>query len=384
MVASRNGRWRRIWLNIHLWLALAFAVLLVPVSLSGGLLVFHDDVDRYINPARYAVSEGPSLAPTALLARAGEALGREFRPVVVRMPEGAGAPASVNAREDRRPAEGARPRLLTVYLDPATGRVLDTIEFRTTFIGFLHRFHENLAIPEYNGRDIVGWSGVAMLIMSLTGIYLWWPWRGGFLRALRWRRGPTVSYNLHHMLGFWIAIPLAVVSLTGIYLGFPQQGRQVLSSVAPITPQARGGFNAPLLRQTVLDADGALAAALNVVSGARATAIFVPTQPSQAWRVQFRSADTAGVTTVLVDDRSSAASVVPRLAGDSAAQWIRWIHEGSHAGLLWKTAVFLCGVFPTVFLVTGVLIWLRSRAAKRAAFGAALPVQGIPQANPAE
>jgi len=83
-----------------------------------------------------------------------------------------------------------------------------------------------------------------MLVLSLSGIYLWWPRNGAFMRGLQWRRGPATSFNLHHMAGFWIAIPLAVVSLTGVYLGFPQQSRELLGSVAPMTPQQRGGgFN---------------------------------------------------------------------------------------------------------------------------------------------
>ena len=54
-----------------------------------------------------------------------------------------------------------RPRLVNVYVDPPTGRVLEVVDFRDSMIGFLHRFHENLTIPEYSGRAIVGWSGVA-------------------------------------------------------------------------------------------------------------------------------------------------------------------------------------------------------------------------------
>ena len=55
----------------------------------------------------------------------------------------------------------------------------------------------------------------------------------------------------------------------------------------------------------------------------------------------------------MVDDRSGASQRGDPLAGDRAAQWIRWIHEGSHSGLLWQFVVFLTGVFPTVFVVTG-------------------------------
>src|ERR1700754_4311126 len=97
-----------------------------------------------------------------------------------------------------------------------------------------------------------------MLILAVTGIYLWWPRNAGFLRGVRWSRGPALSLNLHHLFGFWISVPLAVVSATGIYLGFPQQGRDLLSSVAPMTPPQRGGFAAPLMQRTELGVDRAV------------------------------------------------------------------------------------------------------------------------------
>jgi len=248
MPATLNARLRRLWLNVHLWIGLGLAVLLIPISLSGALLVWHDHVDALLNPDRYAVTAGPSQSPSALLAGAAKELGTGFEPMVVRMPEDAGWPATVMAREQRRGESGGRPRLVTVYLDPSTARVLAKVEFRDSLIGFLHRFHENLTVPEYSGRAVVGWAGVGMLILSLSGIYLWWPRNLGFRSGLRWRRGPATSFNLHHLFGFWIAIPLAVVSATGVYLGFPQQARELLGSVAPMTAQQRGGgFNAPLM-----------------------------------------------------------------------------------------------------------------------------------------
>ena len=57
------------------------------------------------------------------------------------------------------------------------------------------------------------------------------------------------------------------------------------------------------------------------------------------------------------------------LSGDRIAQWMRWIHEGSNAGMLWRAIVFVCGVVPAIFAVTGALIWLRSRARRKAARG---------------
>jgi len=378
--AARLGRLRRIWLNIHLWIGLGLAVLLIPISISGALLVWHDHVDALINPGRYAVTRGEAQAPSALLASASAALGKGFEPVVVRMPEDAGWPATVNAREQRRGESGGRPRLVTVYLDPPTGRVLDTAEFRNSLIGFLHRFHENLTIPEYSGRAVVGWAGVGMLVLSCSGIYLWWPRNAGFLRGLRWRRGPATAFNLHHLFGFWIAIPLAVVSATGVYLGFPQQARDLLGSMAPMTPQQRGGFNAPLLATPRIDIDRAVEIAAAGTGNLQPTAIFLPAQQAQTWRIQLRSPASEELTTVTVDDRSGVLSKLTPQSGDKIAQWIRWIHEGSHSGVLWQVLVFLCGVLPTGFAITGTMIWLRKRRAKAIEQG----VGAVPQMDAAE
>ena len=379
MSPSASARLRRLWLNIHLWLGLGLALLLVPISFSGALLVWHDDFDALINPARYAVTSGPSAAPSVLLSSATKALDG-FQPTVLRMPESAGWPATVMAREGRGANAGGRPRFMTAYIDPPTGKVLEVVETRSTLINFLHRFHENLTIPEYNGRSVVGWVGVAMLTLSLSGIYLWWPRSAGFVKGLRWTRGPTLSLNLHHTLGFWISIPLAVVSLTGIYLGFPLQGRDLLSTVAPMSQRGGGGFNQPLARQTSLNVDAAVSAAVAAEPDRSPAAIFMPPQQNPAWRIQMRAAGSDDLSTVMVDDRSGSVNKVTPLSGDRIGQWIRWIHEGSNSGILWRVLVFLCGVFPTIFAVTGVFIWLRSRQVKKLG----RRVEGVPQLDAAE
>ena len=115
--------------------------------------------------------------------------------------------------------------------------MLDKVDFRASLFGFLHVFHENLTIPQYSGRQIVGWAGVGMLdpvahrhlaVVAASGIAAARPCAGGARRTR-----PT---NLHHLLGFWISIPLAIVSLTGIYLSFPQTARSLMSSIAPMQP----------------------------------------------------------------------------------------------------------------------------------------------------
>ena len=370
MADTRAAQLRRLWLNVHLWIALSLVALLVPVSISGGLLVWHDEIDSVINPKRYAVS-GPqvSLQPSEYLAKAEAAVAddpTQPRATALRYPE-PGWPVRVVMRAQPREA-GARPRLLNVYLDPPTGKILDVVDFRASFFGFLHVFHENLTIPEYSGRQVVGWAGVGMLILSLTGIWLWWPRGSNFLRGLRWRRSSFFTFNLHHLLGFWISLPLAVVSATGIYLSFPQTAREAMSSIAPMTPQGQRGFG-PVAQRTTLTTDQALAAALKVEPNGKPVALFLPVHQRDrplTWRAQISRAGGGDVVTVTTDDGSGQTSpaTVP-LSGDRAASWIRWIHEGSRGGPVWAIVVTLTGIFPTIFAVTGIIMWLRKRSDRK-------------------
>jgi uncharacterized iron-regulated membrane protein len=370
MADTRAARLRRLWLNVHLWTALSLVVLLVPVSISGGLLVWHDEIDSVVNPKRYAVS-GPQvlLQPSEYLAKAEAAVADDptmSRASALRYPE-PGWPVRVVMRAQPREA-GARPRPVTAYLDPPTGKVLDVVDFRASLFGFLHVFHENLTIPEYSGRQIVGWAGVGMLILSLTGIWLWWPRGGNFLRGLHWRRSSLFTLNLHHLLGFWISVPLAVISATGIYLSFPQMAREAMSSVAPMTPQGQRGFG-PVAQRTALTADQALAAALAAEPNGKPVALFLPVQQRErplTWRTQMSRAGSGDIVTVTTDDHSGRTSpAIAPLSGDRAAAWIRWIHEGSRGGPVWAILVTLTGVFPTIFAVTGIIMWLRKRSDRK-------------------
>ena len=68
----------------------------------------------------------------------------------------------------------------------------------------------------------------------------------------------------------------------------------------------------------------------------------------------------------MVDDQNRAVRRLPDpLAGNRAAQWIRWIHDGSRGGPVWRFIVFLTGVFPVVFAFTGLLMWWRGRRARK-------------------
>src|SRR5262249_39677845 len=131
----------------------------------------------------------------------------------------------------------------------------------------------------------------------------------------------------------------------------------------------RGGFARQIAKQTELTPDRAIDIAIKAEPKAKPSVLFVPTQergePAGPWRVQMRRG-TGDEVSIMIDDRSGQARVLAPQAGDRAASWIRWIHEGSRGGMLWSIVVILTGAFPTVFAVTGIMMWLRKRSARKA------------------
>jgi len=266
----------------------------------------------------------------------------------------AGAPAGTMG-------PGGRPRVLAVYMDPPTATVLGTADPRASFVGWAHSLHADLLMPAFNGRQIVGWMGLGLFVLCATGLYLWWPRGGSFLRGLRWSRSPAVSANLHHRIGFWIVLPLCIIAFTGFIQGFPQQSRAVTAALMPMAPQPpRGGagnstVTPNLSLQRVLD----LAAA--EAPGFRPTMLAVPQETGKLWRVMAEN-ETGDRKTLLIDDAKETVSTPPEpLQGDSVLGFLRRLHEGNHHGPVWETIVFLTALTPPVFFVTGVLMWLRRR-----------------------
>ena len=364
------ARLRRLWRHVHLWLGVGLLVVLVPISVTGAILVWHDPLDRALYAQRYAVTGPTASQPINVYARAADrAFAGRARLTEIRLPQTAGDPVVAVGRLAGEPGPGGRPRTLNVWIDPPTARVLDTAEVAMGFSMVLHRVHGTLLIPEV-GRKVVGWLGWAMFVSCGTGLWLWWPRSGGVLRGLGWRRGPSTVLNLHHAVGFWICVPLAVLSLTGVYISFPQTSRALfgLPQPPPRAPDAVR-FAAPLeaARLSIFEA---VELARSKAPPAMLAQVRVPaTGKAPAWRVELKTTASGDPTTITVVDATGKTSVEARKPGtgggsDPVSKLVRRIHDGTDMGPLWQTIIVLGGLAPAVLSVTGVIMWLRRRSAR--------------------
>jgi uncharacterized iron-regulated membrane protein len=257
------ARLRLLWLDVHLWLGVGLMLVLIPIGLTGAALVWRSALDHAIYPERYAVSGPAAALPKARYGAAAEAAfaGRAALSEV-RLPAKPGDPVVAVGRMPGPPGPTGRPRTLNAWIDPPTGRVLAVAEFSKGFTTTLHRLHGTLLIPGV-GRKVVGWLGWALFASAATGLWLWWP-RRGFRIGLRWRRGASQLFNLHHMAGFWLCLPLAALSLTGVYIAFPQTARALFGvagegargPLSALMRQVHDGADTPLLWRMVITLAG--------------------------------------------------------------------------------------------------------------------------------
>lgn len=198
------------------------------------------------------------------------------------------------------------------------------------------------------GRTIVGWLGVAMLLSSLSGLWLWWP-GGRLLRGLRWGRTRDFDANLHHVAGFWIALPLAALSLSGAWISFPAFFSSFVGEPAPRRP----GMGGPAVtsRLTIDEAAAALA------KGAALRDISLPSGDPPRW-----TATLADGKRIALDDATGAPVEVGRPQTGPVMRLMRDLHEGAPSmGPIWRAIVFLGGLVPAALGITGITMWVRTR-----------------------
>ena len=354
--------WRRTWFQVHKWIGLILAVLIIPISLTGSALVWHDALDRLVNPQRFAVTAGAPLAPDAYLQAARGVLKPGERVAQLAMPDD-GGPVVVSAAPAKPgPARGGPPARTNVYLDPPTARVLDVAASNAGLVRFLHVLHGSLQAPGV-GRSIVGWIGVAMMVSSFTGLWLWWPTVGRWARGLRWRRHRDTDTNLHYLLGFWIALPLFMLSLTGAWISFPAFFASLSGQGAQRGPDRAAMARAVPLANPAQPIGVVIERAAAYAGGARLRSVAWPTDRSPDWTVGYAG---EGAGAVKVADDTGAATAAPARRQGGVARLMRRLHDGTGMGAVWQVVIFLGGVLPAGLAVTGVIMWARARGWRKA------------------
>lgn len=348
---------RRALFQVHLWTGIAAGLYIFVVCVTGAALVFRIDMQRAAHPELFTSADGPPANPATVLEQVRDAFPADevsfveapsrLRPVYLAyLKRGADFPA--------------------VLVDPASGRVLGEVPQHSA-IRTLQELHFDL-LAGRRGRVANGIGAALLLVLSLTGVVIWWPGAANWRRSVKvrwtknWRR---VSWDLHSATGFWTVVLIAMWAVTGIYFAFPGPFRDAVNRISPLTvvvPPASdlsvASVQRPSWRQLV-------ARAQQERPGEHVARMVPPADEKAAFVVMFSKrmplpGGRADLTPVYLDQYTGAVLKSPdvrRSAGDVVMDWAGWLHVGGFGGNGVRIAWFVLGLAPPLLFATGFTMW---------------------------
>lgn len=351
---------RRTLFTIHMWLGLVLGLFLAALGLSGSVLVYDDAFANLLDRPPQALTAGMPLPLSMIQSIARDAAdqqGVHGGQMQIILPEKPLQPITVRlggiSPMGNMPGMAAR-RGVQLFIDPVSGEVLGSREAAAPGLLILaHQLHGNFLMGREGRTYVVGWLGVAMCILGLSGLVLWWPKKGQWGYAFKVRSTATglrFHRELHAATGIWIFIVFLAVSFSGVAIAWPQTFGM---------PNGRGGMPTVEPGQgRRLGATEAVIAAQRAVPGLQPRSVAIPAAPDQPISVNYLSHDAVAATAYVDPWRGTVLSV--RDPSGSFMAWMRPVHQGS-LGVVWKFLVFLSGLVPTLFVVTGLVMWAKKR-----------------------
>lgn len=353
-------------------------------GVTGSILVFHNEIEDYLNSELFTVSPTATQAayqPLAAIFAAGrQAMPASAKLVFATYPRQPNLAFKLNY--SYRTADGIM-ESRQLAIDPYTAipigqRLLSRSDSAVpkTFIGFIFTLHYDLFLGEGISPGVVGVSAALLIISLLTGLIVWWPLTGRWGQALSFkdRAGRVrMNYDLHKLSGFYSAIVLVIVLFSGIYMVLPQQVAAVLELFSPVTYRYWFHSTPPSSSTPTIGADQAVAIAWQYYPGGRPDWIYAAPEISQTYTVCLDGvADPRSwlQRRCIVMDRYSGKILdvddpATGTAGEVFTHWQWPLHSGHAFGIFGRLLVFFSGLACPVLFVTGVIRWLQKREGRQ-------------------
>jgi uncharacterized iron-regulated membrane protein len=330
------------------------------IGITGSILVFRQELEG--SPWHTAPANEPFAGITAVAQKLHRAYPR-FRIVSITLP-GQSDPTFVSILQARR--------RIKVASSAAGGDVLGEFPARAPWLDTVQALHETLLIPRH-GRILNGVGAAFLLLMSVTGLTVWWPrgrhWKRALTVDLRrsWRR---INYDLHGATGFWTSLLIAFWAASGIYFAWPQQISRFVDSLSPVV-----NARPPAIRVTPdpdaapPDLDSLVGRAYSTDPGTKLSGIGFPYGPRAPLEIRMRRNGGTGreyEDTLYFNPYTGEYLGIWRYGVNrSLGDWTIWLQAPLHFGTSWGLGVKIVWAFAGLALpllaATGVLMyWNRS------------------------
>lgn len=348
--------------TIHSWAGIVTGLLMFIVCFSGSVVVFKNEIDLWANPSLAGLPRAKEPVSLDALLRNVQAAYPQATVETIVLPD-AVTPSHFAFLRQKGQAEALRTK---VAVRSDTAEVAGPVDSQLgQFIRMLHVF------LFFGPRWIVGFLGVAMLVLIATGIVIHRKVIAE-LFTQRWGRSlRVVMSDLHKAAGVWGLVFHILIAFTGAWLGLApvfERGFAYAVQAQAAEPGAAMGKKAAAPAAAMRPLDEARAAALQAVPG------FEPRQvalrnwgraDAQAVFSGGLSGHLASTARVQVEGATARVKAVhdPRTLGfwSQANALMEPLHFGDFGGLTLKWLYFVLGLTPAFLSISGTLIWLDSR-----------------------
>lgn len=216
--APQTLGFRRFLFQLHLWTGIGFGLYVLAISLSGSAILLKSPFYTAFEPKFLDPLPPPGAVPLE-----GDALTARMAEVYAGYEIGFTSP----------PFEPDRAFYVVLnrngeyfphYFNHFTGEDIGVANpWPIKSVEWLARMHADLFLGP-PGRTINGVGGALFVLMSLTGIVLWWQGRARWHEGLLpWYPGSTrpLLWQLHSFLGFWALLLMLAWGVSGFQIGFP-------------------------------------------------------------------------------------------------------------------------------------------------------------------
>jgi len=350
---------RRAVFQIHLWTGILMSLYIVIIALTGAILVFEDEFTSITLPANLKPLDPSHLAsiPEVMQKFQGGYPGARVTEIDTPWPT---IPAY------RLHAVSATGLEFNLVADPVTASLYGQ---PYSWVNWVHDLHVYLLLGSAHGEQVNGFGAAILLLLSITGLLLWWQglrnWSSALFINLRcnWRR---VNFDAHHAIGIWTLAIVVWWSISGIYFGWYKQFVSVVNAISPLQ-----GMLSPSLPQR-LPADARRATLPAILAAAQRGSprgrLFSLSDPSLQGTLVYALMDlrTPGDFShrdiVTIDATNAQVLTIWRYGENhSAGDWLIWSMHPLHFGTLWgmgiKVIWFICGLSLAILSISGVIMY---------------------------
>jgi uncharacterized iron-regulated membrane protein len=350
---------RKFVFLMHLYLGLIAGLFLVLLGITGSLMAFEPEIDHLLHYHLSFVSPGEKKLS---LSEISQKVQSEFPSDAIKAYTLSSAPDlsyQIYLGEKE------------VYVDPYTGKILGFLnqpDYWEDLQNTIHQLHLRLAFRNASdtGKKIMSWAGLALLLMELTGLVLWWKQKRF---SIKWKNpSRRVWFDLHNSIGIFSIIFMFILTITGLVIGFERQTTPMLYSITGSKPSSAPNFNVtapPNARQ--IGIDSVIEIARNAIPGAAPYTINVPNRGEvYAIRSRFPEDRTpGGRSKIFIDPYSGkllfAESSRTAPVGTRLIIANRAIHTGDLFGLPSKIMMSLASLSVVFQFISGVTMWWKRK-----------------------